>query len=217
MNLLLFYDTETTGLPLWNEPSEDPRQPHLVQLAALLVDADSRKVQASMDVIIRPSGYVIPSDVSAIHGITTERALDVGISESLAVEMLLELWQSRLRVAHNESFDARMIRIQLLRHGTKIGRNPDDWKMAPAACTQTLATPVMQLPPTERMRAAGRYHHKSPNLGEAYKHFTGQTLADAHTAMADVQACMQVYFALHEGGAAAGGISRCSITRRSTL
>ena len=53
MNLALAYDTETTGLPLFKEPSEDPRQPHIVQLGALLVDLDTRKTIASMDVIVR--------------------------------------------------------------------------------------------------------------------------------------------------------------------
>lgn len=39
MNPALFFDTETTGLPLFEQPSEDPRQPHIVQLAACLVDS----------------------------------------------------------------------------------------------------------------------------------------------------------------------------------
>lgn len=34
----IVYDTETTGLPLFSQPSEDPRQPHIVQLAAIVVD-----------------------------------------------------------------------------------------------------------------------------------------------------------------------------------
>ena len=38
MKLAIFYDTETTGIPLFSEPSEHPGQPHIVQLAACLVD-----------------------------------------------------------------------------------------------------------------------------------------------------------------------------------
>ena len=85
MKPILFFDTETTGLPLWKEPSEDPRQPHLVELAALLVNPDTREMIAFMDVIIKPNGWTIPVDVSEIHGITTERALAEGIPEEEAL------------------------------------------------------------------------------------------------------------------------------------
>jgi DNA polymerase III subunit epsilon len=37
-----------------------------------------------------------------------------------------------------------------------------------------------------------------PNLGEAYRHFTGTDLAGAHDAAVDVAACKAVYLALRE-------------------
>jgi DNA polymerase III subunit epsilon len=198
--LALFYDTETTGLPLFNEPSEDPRQPHLVQLAACLVDLDTKATAASMDVTVRPHGWTIPEDVAKIHGITTERAADVGVPESIAVDMFLELYRFRTRIAHNEAFDARILRIALMRHAINAAM-PDQWKEGPAECTQALSTPILKLPPTPKMIASGRHHHKSANLREAYRHFTGNDLAGAHNAMVDVQACMAVYFAIKDAAA----------------
>lgn len=196
MKLALFYDTETTGLPLFNEPSEDPRQPHIVQLAACLVDMDTRRTVASMDVIVMPDGWIIPDNVSAVHGITTEIADECGISESVAVEMFMQLWIDRPRIAHNESFDARILRIALLRHMDE--ETADHWKAGGAECTATMATPICKLPPTPKMLAVGRTHFKTANLGEAYKHFTGKTIENAHSAMADVQACMAVFFAIKD-------------------
>lgn len=205
MNPILVYDTETSGLPLFKEPSEHPGQPHIVQLGAILY-LDERKRIAALDVIVRPDGWTIPDDVAKVHGITTERAMDVGIPEAMAVEMLLDLWGAakparRVRLAHNESFDARILRIACKRfvdpHFKDLAVPPsDDWKAGKAECTQLLATPILKLPPTDRMRAAGRFHHKSANLTEAYKHFTGQDLQNAHTAMADVDACLAVYLAI---------------------
>lgn len=204
-NLGLFYDTETTGLPLFSEPSEHPDQPHIVQLAALILDLDTRQSLASMDVIVRPDGWIIPDDVAAIHGITTERAMDEGVPEETALEMLLALWgtgriSQRLRIAHNEGFDARIVRIGCKRHIDPLFPRPtppsDEWKAGRAECTQLLSTPILKLPPTDKMKAARRFHHKSANLTEAYLHFTGKQLVNAHSAMADVQACAEVYFAI---------------------
>lgn len=203
MKPILFYDSETQSLPLWNQPSDHPDQPHIVQLAALLVDPDSRQTIASMDVIVRPAGWTIPDDVAAVHGITTERAEAVGVSEKLAVELFMELWHHRPRVAHNEQFDARIIRIALMRYQSSVVEEwakpmPDVWKEGNAECTARLATPICALPPTEKMKAAKRFHHKTPNLSEAYRHFTGRDLENAHSAMADVQACRDVYFAIQD-------------------
>lgn len=199
MNIALAFDTETTGLPLFKEPSEHPDQPHIVQLAAVLVDLDSRRELASMDVIVRPDGWTIPAEVAAIHGITTEHAMDVGIPEAQAVDMFMALWRGRLRIAHNESFDARILRIALKRYvdprDTNLAIPPsDEWKASRAECTQLLSTPILKLPPTEKMKAAKRFHYKSANLSEAYEFFTGRKLENAHSAMADTRACLEVFY-----------------------
>ena len=193
MNIALAFDTETTGLPLFKEPSEHPDQPHIVQLAAVLVELDTRRELACMDVIVKPEGWTIPAEVSAIHGITQEHALDVGIPEAVAVEMLLALWAQRTRIAHNEQFDARIVRIACMRHAPAFA---DSWKAGHAECTQLLSTPILNLPPTEKMKRAGFNRPKSANLGEAYEFFTGRKLENAHSAMADTRACLEVFHAV---------------------
>ena len=90
----LFYDTETTGLPDWHQPSDGPQQPHIVQLAACLVDLDTRETIDSMDMIIRPDGWVIPDDVAEVHGITTERATAEGCNEHDVLMKFLRMQNS---------------------------------------------------------------------------------------------------------------------------
>ena len=147
MKTAIFYDTETTGLPLFKEPSEHPDQPHVVQLAAKLVNLDSRKVIATIDHIVKPDGWAIPDDVAKIHGITTEHALDVGLDESDVLVSFLSLWeQASIRIGHNEPFDARIVRIACMRHADEF--MADKWKAGTSACTQILSTPILKLPPT---------------------------------------------------------------------
>ncbi|MDP1931944.1 MAG: 3'-5' exonuclease [Gammaproteobacteria bacterium] len=191
MKPILFFDTETTSLPLWKEPSDHPDQPHLVQLAAILVNPDTREMIAFMDVIIKPDGWTIPEETIAIHGITNERALSEGIPETEALDMFLSLHsQCGIRVAYNESFDARIVGIASFRYAAVDVI--DAWKDAPAQCAMKMAKPICKIPAPANARRFGPY--KNPTLTEAYKHFTGAELVGAHSAMTDAKACMEVYF-----------------------
>lgn len=189
MGKITFYDTETTGLPLWKSPSEDEEQPHIVQLAAIQCDAKTRKVIQSVNLIAKPNGWKIPEEVAKIHGITTEYALEVGIPEQVIVMTLAGLCKESIRVAHNKNFDQRIVRIALKRYFKKAAEN---WSRKDHECTMQMAKPIMKLLPKNH------FGFKSPKLMEAYKHFTGKDLKNAHSAMADTSACMDIYFAMKD-------------------
>jgi DNA polymerase-3 subunit epsilon len=202
MKTAIFYDTETTNLPLWKQPSDHPDQPHMVELAASLVNLETREIIRSINVIIKPDGWVIPQEVVNIHGITNERALEDGIPEKDAISMLLAMKAEAeehgpvLLVGHNESFDRRIARIAIKRYLDRPlvegeadpGDQPSDkWKNQVAYCTCWQAHKFTKLP-----------KNKKPKLVEAFQHFTGLPMADAHSAGGDVDGCMTVYFAIQD-------------------
>jgi DNA polymerase-3 subunit epsilon len=182
---------EPDGKPVWVR-SADPRQPHLVQLAASLVDVESRTIIESLDLIIRPDGWTIPDETIAIHGITNERAAAEGVDEKEAVTRFLDLWlRADRRMAYNEDFDARLLRIALARYGW-----PEDqaeaWKAGAAVCTMKLATPIVKAPAKN-----GRKGYKWPSLAEACAHF-GIEHTHAHNASADVTSALAVFWAIED-------------------
>lgn len=194
----LFFDTETSGLPDWGQPSEAPHQPHIVQLGAILADLDSGEQLRTLDVIIKPDGWVIGADTAAIHGITQERALAEGIPERDAVVQLLDMWgQETVRIGFNESFDMRIVRIALKRLFAERENLADLWKAAPAQCMKIASTKLCNLPPTPKMIAARRFHPKSPTLAEAYQHFFKRPMEGAHSAIGDARGTMEIYFAIN--------------------
>lgn len=183
MNLVLGYDTETTGLPDWKTPSGGDNQPHIVQLAAVLVDRDSRKDIASIDLIIKPDGWEIPEETIAVHGITNELAQKVGIPEKEVLEMFLGLAGKADRlVAYNRTFDKRIIRIATKRYSSDEVIESWHENKEIHDCSMLSARKIMG--------------GKNPKLEEAYKFFTGNELENAHNAMADTQACMEVYWGI---------------------
>ena len=180
MNILPF-DTETTGIPDWPARSNSPHQPHIVQLAAVLVDTSGAYINESMNVIVRPDGWEIPQDMIDIHGITLEKAMDEGIAEADALEQFMCLYRrTDWRIAHNTTFDNRMIRIAMKRYDPD-GVSDADWKdKTKYYCTLQNSKKIM----------GGKDGH---TLAECYLHFTGKVLEGAHDAMVDTRACLEIY------------------------
>src|SRR6185437_11573292 len=130
-------------------------QPHIVQLAMVMADAETRAEIRMENMIIRPDGWTISPEVAAIHGITHERAMDEGIPEIEAVDRFICLMaRCSVRIAHNESFDSRIMRIAMLRYGV-LREVIEAMEQREKYCTMQQSTTLMNLPGTDRMKAAG--------------------------------------------------------------
>lgn len=193
--MILVFDSETSGLYNFSLPHDHPAQPHLVQLGALLMEDDGTPRQ-SIDLIVRPEGYTIPSAAAAVHGITTEIAKRVGIPLVVVVGAFLHLRsKADTIVAHNLPFDERIMETAIYRTGKQVTLPSPVSRL----CTLEMAEPILKIPATAKMVAAGRANQfKKPNLGECIQYFFNEKIVGAHNALSDAQACARVYFAIKQ-------------------
>ena len=193
--LIMPFDTETNAIPDWKMPSDSPHQPHIVTVAAQLIDDQTREVLDSLDLIVRPDGWEITQETIDIHGITMEQAMDEGIPEIEALDAVMAMWgRAGLRIAHNTTFDNRIIRCAQKRHFPSDAEHDElmrSWKEDKDRYYCTMIN---------FRKAVGG---KQPTLAEAYRHCTGLELEGAHNAMADTLACLEVYWFLQKLAAAA--------------
>ncbi|KAA0684563.1 3'-5' exonuclease [Neorhizobium sp. P12A] len=188
--MILFFDTETTGFFQDRLPVDHPDQPYIVQLAAELCDDDGKPISGFSFII--DNGVDIPAQAANVHGITTERAAQFGMSAASALSPFTHLYQrADLVCAHNIKFDRGVVEAAIARHYERIMP-----LRKPLFCTMEAAAPIVNLPPTERMLAAGFNKPKAPKLEECIRHFFNEDLGGAHDAMVDVIGCRRVYFHL---------------------
>lgn len=182
--MILVYDFETTGIPDYKAPSSAPHQPHIVSVAAVLMD-NLFTVMDTYTATVRPDGWTIPAEAAAVHGIDTERATATGIPEPDAVAALYDLSRHAVsRLGFNESFDARIMRIALKRYAP---HHADIWKAQDARCVMRACHPFTKL------KQAGSNRPKVPKLSEAVRILLGREHVDAHDAMADVRATIDLH------------------------
>lgn len=185
----LFFDTETTGLPRsWQAPVTDlDNWPRLVQLAYMAFDRDGGLI-ASCDCIIKPQGFTIPAEAARIHGITTERALKEGreLAEVLR-EFKALLDRAQYLVAHNISFDEKIVGAELLRNNM-----PDISSSKHKICTMHCTTEYCALP--------GPRGYKWPKLAELHQKLFRADFEGAHNAASDVAATAKCFWELKQLG-----------------
>lgn len=187
--MYLVFDTETTDLPRPHLDLDHKSQPHLLQFAGILFDEHGTELD-QLSTLVRPrQGALLSTQAFMAHGITLERAFHLGM-DSLEVFRWFASTARKARciVGHNVQFDLQIMAIL----AAKVGEI--SWTLpCRSYCTMAHAAPLVNLPPTPKMKAAGRYHPKAPTLAECIQHFFSEELIGAHDAAADVNACARLF------------------------
>lgn len=184
---ILFFDTETTGLPRnWKAPVSDLNNwPRLVQLAFILCDHSGNTIQQG-DYIVKPNNYIIPEEASAIHGITNEKANKEGLPISLVLQNFDNLVKhSDYLVAHNISFDEKIVGAELLRNNM-INSLSERKKI----CTMEKTIDFCAI--------EGPYGFKWPKLSELYYELFGTYFEESHNAAVDIKATSKCFWELRK-------------------
>jgi DNA polymerase-3 subunit epsilon len=187
--MYLAFDTETTDLPKPHLDMAHSSQPHLIQFAGVVFNDDGQEIDRLFTLVKPgPDARLSPQAFKA-HGIE----LDLAISDGMEPLEVFKWFTQQARtvdriIGHNVHFDIQIMAILGLRVTGRIWFPP-----CPLFCTMTHAAPIVNLPPTPRMIAAGRYHAKPPTLTECVSHFFDEELIGAHHATTDVGACIRVF------------------------
>lgn len=204
---ILYFDTETTGLPNAQNPLNHPSQPHMTQLGFILEVNGNDAL--TVDTLIRPdetwrihddSGTVIGKIASELTGITADMCYADGIPVADAVELfMIAAENADAIVCHNTSFDAKLMSIQYAR--LKPDMPPRTVLCGrPTLCTMKAATPICKIPKKGVVKTTG-VNFKWPKLTEAVEFFYGETLEGAHSAIVDIMATRRVFHTLLDLGA----------------
>ena len=95
--------------------------------------------------------------------------------------------KTKFLIAHNMSFDEKIIDAEFLRKGIQKSLVPPE-----KICTKEASTQYCEI--------SGNYGFKWPSLSELHIKLFGQDFEDAHDALIDVRACAKCFFELKNIG-----------------
>lgn len=200
--MILFFDTETTGLIPKN--SGQP-MPYILQLSYVLYDTFRNCIVEKYNQYVRiPEDVCISDEVTRITGITREMC-DNGVPISECLYAFKKSYQrADLLVAHNIQFDMSMIRAEIRRHITPLFKDDasaadalefiDMFKLdKPTYCTMMKSVKLCDIRPTPETK-----YPKYPKLAELWrKLFPEDDVPESmHDAITDVLVCMRCYLKL---------------------
>ena len=197
---ILVFDTETTGLPEKNASIYDiDKWPYIVQLSYVLYDTETNHSIIKDNYIKIDNTVVISERSYEIHNLSHELLRTRGINIVDAIKdfnIMLKLCD--IAVAHNVSFDKRMIFVECFRNklspcftwfiGNKCIKKHE-------YCTMRKSTQLCNI---VHINKNGSSYIKSPTLTELYQHvFPGAILpSNLHNSIIDVLITLQCYIKL---------------------
>lgn len=179
------FDTETTGLFNYKLPADAPGQPRLAHAVFITLDEALAEIEA-VDIYVQPDGWVMPPEVTAINGLTTEFLMEKG----RPVREVLDIYAARIDaghqpVAYNADYDVKIMRGEMRRAGMD-----DRFAATNQICTMkhSMALGVRKADGSKGW----------PKLSDVCRHL-GIEL-DAHKAASDARACVDIFRHLMKGG-----------------
>lgn len=180
--VFVFFDTETNGLPYdFNAPAtEVDNWPRMIQLAWIQADAQQHEISRGNYLIYPENFYIYES----VHGITHERALKEGHDLLEVLQKFARVVkESTVLVAHNISFDDRVLGAEFIRKGL-----PNPMKHLNRICTMETTVDYVAIKSGQR--------NKFPKLEELHQRIFGTGFEGAHNAMMDVEALARCFWEL---------------------
>jgi DNA polymerase-3 subunit alpha len=178
---IVYFDTETTGLPKTRESAlKGPDNwPHLVSIAWVSVDTYGSRHERYY--IIKPQ-WEIPADSTKIHGITQEFAEKTGSELKYVLEQFLAE-KPMVLVAHNANFDSNVLMNAIL-WDAKMPYPT----MPPFFCTMEASRSICKIPVSY-----SKVKYKSPKLSELYeKVFGKKPEGTLHNSLYDVKILVEI-------------------------
>lgn len=194
MPYILFFDTETTGLPKRrnsNALESKDNWPDIVSVAWAVYEQNGTLVKKCYS-LVKPEDWVIPDDSIKIHGITNEKAHAEGRPlRDVLSELKDDLEKSDTVVAHHMEFDKNVL---FNAYKWRLNQNP--WHLWPETefCTMIHGEPEAKIP---SKYPSSKRPYKSPSLTELYKvAFNGKEPTGQHNSLKDVEIMCDVYWKL---------------------
>jgi DNA polymerase III epsilon subunit-like protein len=203
---VLAFDTETNGLlPARDNTTQLPiigKYPYVLQLSYVLYNLDTGAIEETYNNYINVSDDVIISNkITEITGITKEMCIEKGVPIKDALYKFYKAYNLSDRiVAHNLSFDKKVVEVEIIRNRIELKKDPDMYQYindmfnsshtVDNYCTMRSTKAFCNI---IRNGRNGRPFIKAPKLVELHNKLFNFTPTNLHDAMIDTIVCLKCY------------------------
>lgn len=219
---ILFFDTETNGIPAnrWIPPAQHKHWPHILQIAWEMWDIQdtSAALVTKTSLLLHPPADMIWSaEAAKVHGLTLRLLRQLGVPAEQALTWFAEDAKGADQVvAHNLDFDKKVVWAAAARTGLPTLVNPNTWWPATEICSMLVTKDICRIPaqPTDKCPVP-KDPYKWPRLTEVWRWlWPARPLpANLHDAGADVRCLATCWSELGLRGHIHVGINHQPLTR----